>query len=102
ALLQLGQLDEAQRELEFVLQYATQNLAAIRALAELHHRRGAIPDAIAQYKAALLLAPNDPELERTIAELSDSLTRSADARDNVRALALVAALNQWLIAVHVT
>ncbi len=102
ALAQLGHLDEAQRELELVLQHATQNLTAIRALADLHQRRGAIADAIAQYKVALVLAPNDPELERTVAELSDALTRSTDARDNVRTSAIVAALEQWLAAVHVT
>ena len=40
ALIEIGQYDEAQEELEFVLRAAPENLAAIRGLAEIHHRRG--------------------------------------------------------------
>lgn len=40
ALIEIGQYDEAREELDFVLRGAPENLAAIRALAELHHRRG--------------------------------------------------------------
>jgi tetratricopeptide (TPR) repeat protein len=69
ALLELSSLDEAQAELEFVLKSAAENLAAIRGLAEIHHRRGALPEALAQYRAALLLARNDPDLQRTVADL---------------------------------
>jgi tetratricopeptide (TPR) repeat protein len=69
ALLELGSLDDAQTELELVLKSAPENLAAIRGLAEIHHRRGALPDALAQYRAALLLARNDPDLQRTVADL---------------------------------
>jgi tetratricopeptide (TPR) repeat protein len=39
ALLEMGQLAEARAELEHVLRIAPENLAAIRCLAELHHRR---------------------------------------------------------------
>jgi tetratricopeptide (TPR) repeat protein len=102
SLLHLGQLDEAQQELEIVLQGAAQNLAALRALGDVHRRRGDIPEAIARYRAAMQLAPNDPELERSIAELSDTLIQSANERENVRTRAVVAALEQWLAAVHVT
>ena len=70
ALVELGQLDEAQAELTRVLQSAPENLAAIRGLAEIHHRRGDLGAALAQYRAALLLARNDPDLEETIADLS--------------------------------
>ena len=69
ALLELGSLDEAQTELELVLKSAAENLAAIRGLAEIHHRRGSLPEALAQYRAALLLARNDPDLQRTVADL---------------------------------
>jgi tetratricopeptide (TPR) repeat protein len=102
ALVHLGQIDEAQRELEGVLQSAPQNLAAIRGLAEIHHKRGALPEAIARYHAALALAPNDPELERTIAELAQALAKSNEVRERQRAAAVVAALEEWLIALHVT
>ncbi len=70
ALVELGQLDEAQVELSRVLESAPENLAAIRGLAEIHHRRGNLAEALAQYRAALLLARNDPDLEETIADLS--------------------------------
>ena len=39
ALLAMGEFDEAQRELEAVLRVAPENLAAIRALAEIHDSR---------------------------------------------------------------
>jgi tetratricopeptide (TPR) repeat protein len=69
ALVELNQLDEAQNELELVLRSAPENLAAIRGLAEIHHRRGSLADALAQYRAALALARNDPDLQQTVAEL---------------------------------
>jgi hypothetical protein len=40
ALMEVGRLQEAQQELEFVLKLAPENLAAIRGLAEIHHRLG--------------------------------------------------------------
>jgi len=70
ALIELGELDEAQAELSRVLESAPENLAAIRGLAEIHHRHGDLVQALAQYRAALLLARNDPDLEETIADLS--------------------------------
>jgi hypothetical protein len=53
--------------------------------------------AMAQYRTALQLAPNDPELERAIAELSETVTRSANERQSVRARSLLASLEQWLL-----
>ncbi len=67
--IELGSLDEAQSELEVVLKSAPENLAARRGLAEIHHRRGSLADALAQYEAALGLARNDPELEQTVTDL---------------------------------
>jgi tetratricopeptide (TPR) repeat protein len=99
SLLHLGQLDEAERELETVLQGAPENLAALRAMGDIYRRRDDIPQALAQYRAALRLAPGDPELERGIEELSEALTRS---REKVRMRAVVTALEQWLAAIHVT
>lgn len=40
ALMEVGRLQEAQQELEFVLRLAPENLAAIRGLAEIHRRLG--------------------------------------------------------------
>lgn len=44
ALLEIGRFDEARTELELVLRSAPENLAAIRGLAEIHHRVGDLPE----------------------------------------------------------
>ena len=46
ALIELGDLDTAAAELEQVLRVAPENLAAIRALADIHGRRGDIPESV--------------------------------------------------------
>ena len=77
SLVELGQLDDAKRELLRVLDSAPDNLAAIRGLAEIHFRRGQIPEALAQYRKALVLAPNDPDLEETVTDLSKQVEPAA-------------------------
>ena len=74
ALIELGQDEDARRELEVVVKGAPENLAAIRGLAGIHHRRGALVEALAQYRAALNLARNDPDLEETVSDLTRQLT----------------------------
>jgi tetratricopeptide (TPR) repeat protein len=74
ALLELGHVDEAKHDLERVLKSAPENLAAIRGLAEIHHRRGELVEALAHYKTALSLARNDPDLEETVSDLTRRLT----------------------------
>ena len=74
ALLEMNDLDAAQAELECVLKSAPENLAAIRAVAEIHHRRGALSEALTFYKAALALAKHDPDLEQTVDEISRVLS----------------------------
>ena len=44
ALMELGHYEEAGKELEAVLRAAPDNLAAIRALADIHQRRGDVPE----------------------------------------------------------
>ena len=44
SLLEIGHYEEARQELEQVLRSAPENLAAIRALAEIHHRAGELPE----------------------------------------------------------
>jgi tetratricopeptide (TPR) repeat protein len=73
ALLELGDLNQAQRELETVLKAAPDNLAAVRGIADIHDRRGALPEALEFYRTALGLAKNDPELEQIVADLSQRL-----------------------------
>lgn len=52
ALLALGEFDAASGELEQVLRSAPENLAAIRALADIHRRRGEIPETIEHYDSS--------------------------------------------------
>ncbi len=52
ALVEVGEFDAASVELEQVLRSAPENLAAIRALADIHRRRGEIPETIDQYDAS--------------------------------------------------
>jgi tetratricopeptide (TPR) repeat protein len=140
ALLELSQFEDAQRELELVLKSAPENLAAIKGLAEAHHRQGAFAKALAQYRAALAIARHDPDIEQAISSLTRKVELetpadpvpvrvfsaqaeqqgeaqaevsspplvavpppAVDAAQQVkaRALATVAALEQWLHAVHV-
>jgi tetratricopeptide (TPR) repeat protein len=117
SLIQLNRLDEATVELQQVLATAPDNLAAIRGLAQIHERHGQLADALIQYQAALLLTPNDPELEQTVARLSRQAaggqepleSRGAPVlpdpapRDDERekAARTVVALEEWLHAIHV-
>ena len=73
ALADAGDLDAARAELTTVLSTAPENLAAIRGLAEIHQRRGEPREALEQYRRALTLAPQDPELEETVTRLAADL-----------------------------
>lgn len=66
ALLELGRLDEAHRELLLVLDHAPDNLLANRAIAELYHSRGQLPSALIHYRRALELTANDTRLEHQV------------------------------------
>ena len=72
-LIELGRHEEAQVELETVLRSAPENLAAIRGLAEIHQRRGELPEALRQYQTALGIAKHDPDLEESVHDLSRQL-----------------------------
>jgi tetratricopeptide (TPR) repeat protein len=119
ALIELGDLDAAQAELDKVLGGAPENLSAVRGLAEIHHRRGDFAAALAQYQRASRLAPNDPDLEQLVADLkrqAEANARSAaqapppppeapsdpppvDAERDRRERS-VAALEEFLAAIH--
>jgi tetratricopeptide (TPR) repeat protein len=136
ALMELSDLDAARTEFELVLRNASDNLAAIRGLGDIHQREGAVGQALEHYRSALDIAPNDPDIEHAVAILegqvredrvpdeqvdltadaafdeSDAAIEEADttvlfgaepehdpARDS--ALRTVAALEQWLAAIHV-
>jgi tetratricopeptide (TPR) repeat protein len=74
ALLEMNEFEAAQAELEHVLKTAPENLAAIRGVAEIHHRRGALSEALGYYKSALALAKHDPDLEQTVNEIARALS----------------------------
>jgi len=71
SLIEVGRFDEAREELEHVLKLAPENLAAIRGLAEIHHRRG--DDDHAHHTAAL------DEARRDEADAADAAARLATA-----------------------
>jgi tetratricopeptide (TPR) repeat protein len=73
ALVEVHDLDSAKTELSYVLEHAPENLAAIRAMAEIHHRRGELSEALSFYQSALELARHDPDLEQTIEEISRAM-----------------------------
>lgn len=83
ALMELGSLDEAAREFDIVLQSAPDNLAAIRGLAEIHHRRGAMADALEYYRRALDLARFDPDLRETVQRISRELGEAGTPRQEL-------------------
>jgi tetratricopeptide (TPR) repeat protein len=113
ALIELNQLDDAQRELELVLKSARENFAAARGVAEIYHRRGDLSGALALYRSALSLAPNDPDLAQTVHELARKLAPAAPpaaapeqepapapSQARLRVQRTITALEQWLDAIH--
>ncbi len=68
SLVQIAQFDEAREVLEHVLRAAPENLAAIRALAEIHERQGETPEALEQYRVALHVATQEAEAAATSPE----------------------------------
>ena len=111
ALIELGDLDSARQELQMVLGGAPENLSAVRGLAEIHHRRGDLTASLAQYRTALSLAPNDPDLEQTVAGLTRQIEAAAPepivvlepvlpSPERDRAVRTAAALEDFLAAIH--
>jgi tetratricopeptide (TPR) repeat protein len=72
ALIEANDLITAEAELKAVLRAAPDNLAAIRALAESHHRGGHSDEALKFYKTALDLSGNDPALEHKVEKIAAS------------------------------
>jgi predicted Zn-dependent protease len=122
ALAEIGHLADAQSEFEQVLRSASDNLAAMRGLGDVHHRRGATEEALACYRAALDIAPNDPDievivasLEREVRTMQEAVAAAVAAEPPVavscdpepvdpareQALRTVAALEHWLAAINV-
>ena len=85
ALLELGQVDDARRELESVLATAPDNLAAVRTLAELRQRSAA---------AGATAPPASPAPIAAVAP--DVFLRAGTASPDAQA---AAALERWLAAI---
>ena len=66
ALLEIGDIDSAQRELNDVLRVAPDNLGAIRGIAEVHRKKGEIPEALEQFRSAFEMASPDPSIEQAV------------------------------------
>jgi predicted Zn-dependent protease len=69
ALIEVGDLDGAHRELTAVLRLAPENLSAVRGLAEVHRKRGEIPEALGRFKSAFELAGKDKAVEEAVRPL---------------------------------
>ena len=119
AMLELGDLEGAYAELTNVLRQAPENLAAIRGLAEVHRRRGELPEALEQFKNAFELAGSDPSIDKLVRDLRREAAQqtaagpspqgtipgaagaaaAADATEQVRARRVSAYLHRWLEAI---
>ena len=60
ALVDMGDFEAAAVELEYVLRVAPENLAAIRALAEIHRRRAEMPETADSYDFQAIDRPQPP------------------------------------------
>jgi tetratricopeptide (TPR) repeat protein len=67
ALIEMGELDAAAAELEYVLRAAPENLGAIRALAEIHRRRAEMPEVADSYAFPPRAAAEPPSQLRPVA-----------------------------------
>ena len=85
ALTELGRHDEAQTELRLVLAKAPDNLAANRAMAEIHRQRGEMSEALGYYKKALQLAHHDPELEHAVERITNAVAPPAPPAQQIAA-----------------
>jgi tetratricopeptide (TPR) repeat protein len=95
ALLDLGEIDDALFELQSVLSAAPENLMALRGIAELHHRRGELTEALNAYRRAHALAPQDADLEQAIERLERSMAVAPAAeRAPASGLAIAAAIDR--------
>jgi tetratricopeptide (TPR) repeat protein len=101
ALIELGELEDAARELDYVLCIAPDNLAAIRAVQVIHQRRGLASVQGIPWDIATL----DP-LSNAIAQLNDLNTNAPNANDpnvsnvpNDPNASVILELETWLSAI---
>lgn len=110
ALLATGQFEAAREELDYVLRAAPENLAAIRALAEIHARHGHAPEAIEHYSSVLQSALQEASVPptpmapaaQTVSPLpvAAASVSSASAVQEAPNRAMLAALERFLSSIH--
>ena len=83
ALLELEQFDEARAELEYVVQAAPDNLAAIRALAEMHQHRGEFDEAPKQFSTAHAIGRDEAPPPAPPAAAPPDYARALEALDSI-------------------
>ena len=79
ALLEIGDTESAERELGEVVRVAPDNLSAVRGLADVHRRRGELPEALEQFRAAFDLAGQDPTIEQFVRDLRREVVQAPAA-----------------------
>jgi tetratricopeptide (TPR) repeat protein len=105
ALLELQQFEEAKSELERVIQAAPDNLAAIRALAEIHQRCGEFDDALKPFSTPHAIArdeappPPPPDYARAIEALDAITVEPQTAAVPAPRDPVLAELESWLEAI---
>jgi hypothetical protein len=108
ALVALDELEAAQRELELVRRTAPDNIAAIRALAEIHGRLPTSPEPLAPVSLSLvaparpLVAPSSAPARTAVLEPAPANVSTIDDVAYLRTVRTLAALESWLAAIHVT
>ena len=101
ALVDLDRLDDAQHELEQVRKVAPENLAAVRALAEIHRRRGLVGPAQTQHEPVSPVGPQAAEPRDPIDRAVLHHQQMGGEVDPARAIRTLTALEEWLAAIHV-
>ena len=96
ALIETGELQMAQDELRHVLAAAPENLAAIKGLAEIHHRRGELQEAVDLYSRALEFVPHDPDLESLVAQIGRELQPARRTPEVADGLSFEEAVGEFL------
>jgi len=79
ALTEVGDPEQAERELKEVLRVAPENLTALRGLADAVQRRGDLALALTHYESALALAPRDADLQHLVRGLREAQVQAPAA-----------------------
>jgi tetratricopeptide (TPR) repeat protein len=96
ALIEVGELQQAQDELKQVLDAAPENLAALKGLADIHYRRGEQHEALAHYRRALEFAPHDPDLEHLVSQIARDLEPARPPAEIPGGLSFEEAMGEFL------